>query len=239
MKKFETILIVLIIIAFILSLFIQGEGYKSDIRDLEQKVSFTESKHKKLKAKTSVELKSSHEKIKTLEDEYNKLEKSKADDAKALNNQIDELHAKVNEVQGQLDEKSGELDRMKKLGFGRGGGDAVVETKSTSIKPFHDPSNLYSPGYCTYFVKNVRADLPNNLGNANQWASRASAMGLPVGSEPSVGAVATTTRGYYGHVGYVKAVDGDRVLISEMNAKGLWVVSEDWYSKSHFEAYIY
>lgn len=82
--------------------------------------------------------------------------------------------------------------------------------------------NRYSPGYCTWYVKNRRPDLPNNLGNANTWVARAAAQGLATGSTPRAGAV-----GQQGmHVVYVESVNGDgTVTISEMNYNGLFVVS--------------
>lgn len=85
------------------------------------------------------------------------------------------------------------------------------------------PGNGYDAGYCTWYVKNRRADLPNDLGNANTWYYRAAAYGLPVGSQPRAGAVGTTTAGDYGHVVYVERVNGDgTILISEMNYAGLY-----------------
>jgi surface antigen len=82
--------------------------------------------------------------------------------------------------------------------------------------------NTYTPGYCTWYVKNRRPDLPNGLGNANTWYSRAAAMGMAVGSTPRAGAVGTTTRGDYGHVVYVESVSGNTITISEMNYAGLY-----------------
>lgn len=80
--------------------------------------------------------------------------------------------------------------------------------------------NTYDYGYCTWYVKNRRgASLPNQLGNANTWYSRAAAMGMSVGSVPQAGAVGTTTRGALGHVVYVESVNADgSINISEMNA---------------------
>jgi surface antigen len=84
--------------------------------------------------------------------------------------------------------------------------------------------NLYAPGNCTWYVKNRRPDLPNNLGNANTWYSMARADGYNVGSAPKKGAVGTTTAGWLGHVVYVEGVslDGSTVTISEMNYAGLY-----------------
>lgn len=98
--------------------------------------------------------------------------------------------------------------------------------------------NTYSYGYCTWFVKNMRPDLPNNLGNANSWYYRAQAQGLPVGTEPVVGAVGTTTRGALGHVVYITGVDGDTVTLVEMNYAGWGVQSTRTAHKSEF-LYIY
>ncbi len=95
--------------------------------------------------------------------------------------------------------------------------------------------NTYSPGYCTWYAKNRRADLPNNLGNANTWVARAAAQGLPTGSAPRAGAI-----GQQGmHVVYVERVNPDgTVFISEMNYKGRGVVSTRTVPASTFR-YIY
>ncbi len=100
--------------------------------------------------------------------------------------------------------------------------------------------NTYDYGYCTWYVKNRRgASLPNNLGDANTWYSRAAAMGMAVGSTPKPGAVGTTTAGAWGHVVYVEKVLGNgKVLISEMNYKGFAVQSTRTVSASEF-LYIY
>jgi LysM repeat protein len=99
--------------------------------------------------------------------------------------------------------------------------------------------NNYSPGYCTWYVKNRRPDLPNNLGNANTWQSRAASMGLPTGSTPRAGAVGTTTAGDLGHVVYVESVNGDgTITISEMNYRGLYNMNTRTVSASSF-LYIY
>lgn len=95
--------------------------------------------------------------------------------------------------------------------------------------------NLYTPGYCTWYVKNKRPDLPNNLGNANTWVSRARAQGLPTGSVPRAGAVGQ--RGM--HVVYVESVNADgSVNISEMNHKGLYVITHRTLPGNYFQ-YIY
>jgi surface antigen len=93
-------------------------------------------------------------------------------------------------------------------------------------------------GYCTWFVKNLRPDLPTGLGHANSWYSRAQAFGLSVGSTPRVGAVATTTRGGYGHVSYVTGIEGNLIHVTEMNVAGWNVQSSGTYPASDY-LYIY
>jgi len=101
------------------------------------------------------------------------------------------------------------------------------------------PGNNYAPGNCTWYVKSRRADIPNDLGNANTWYTRAIAYGLSVGSQPRAGAVGTTTAGDYGHVVYVERVNGDgTILISEMNYAGLYSQRTKTASASEF-LYIY
>jgi surface antigen len=107
---------------------------------------------------------------------------------------------------------------------------------------FSDSGNMYAndmtPGYCTFWAKSQRPDLPTGLGNANTWYSRASAWGLPVGSTPRVGAVATTTRGAEGHVSIVEKIKGSQIYVSEMNVQGWNVLSYAWYPSGDY-LYIY
>lgn len=112
---------------------------------------------------------------------------------------------------------------------------AVAKRQSAAVQQGSSAGNKYVRGYCTWYAKNKRSDLPNNLGNANTWVSRARAQGIPTGSAPRVGAI-----GQQGmHVVYVESVNGDgTVTISEMNFKGLGVVSSRTVSASNFQ-YIY
>lgn len=95
--------------------------------------------------------------------------------------------------------------------------------------------NGYVAGYCTWYVKNRRPDLPNNLGNASTWVSKASAQGIATGSTPAVGAVGQ--RG--NHVVYVESVNGDGTInITDMNHKALYEITARTVSASDFR-YIY
>lgn len=93
----------------------------------------------------------------------------------------------------------------------------VVHTASTPAKRNVVAGNSYTWGQCTWYVKNKRPDMPNNLGNAYSWYSRAAAQGYATGSTPRVGAVAQRNN----HVAFVEAVHGDgTITISEMNFGG-------------------
>lgn len=95
--------------------------------------------------------------------------------------------------------------------------------------------NTYTAGYCTWYAKNRRPDLPNNLGNANTWVARAQAQGIPTGSSARPGAIAQQGM----HVAYVESVNGDgTITVSEMNWEGLYIVSTRTAPESNF-MYIY
>lgn len=111
----------------------------------------------------------------------------------------------------------------------------TVKTNQT----YNTVGNNYSYGYCTWYVKNRRPDIPNSLGNANEWLYNAQAYGFSTGSSPVVGAVAQTSAGGLGHVAYVEAVYGDgKILVSEMNYQGWNILSTRVTSASEFN-YIY
>lgn len=93
---------------------------------------------------------------------------------------------------------------------------AATSTRGTAT------GNTYTAGYCTYYAKQRRPDLPNNLGNASSWVSRARAQGIPTGSVPRAGAIGQSGN----HVVYVERVNGDgTITISDMNWGGRWKIS--------------
>lgn len=76
----------------------------------------------------------------------------------------------------------------------------------------------YGAGQCTQWAWSKRRDIPSTLGNANTWAARAAAAGYTVNRTPSAGAIFQTSSGWYGHVGYVEAVNPDgSITVTEMN----------------------
>lgn len=83
---------------------------------------------------------------------------------------------------------------------------------------FYGLGGPYGAGQCTQWAWYKRQDLPNMLGNANSWAYNAAAYGYQVDRTPSAGAIFQSGSGWYGHVGYVEAVNGDgSIVVSEMN----------------------
>lgn len=98
------------------------------------------------------------------------------------------------------------------------------------------PGNPYSAGNCTWYAKDQRPDMPNNLGNADTWFSNAANQGMAVGYTPQVGAVAAAID--YMHVAIVTAVHDNMVEISEMNFIGYGKISSRTAPISEFR-YIY
>jgi surface antigen len=100
---------------------------------------------------------------------------------------------------------------------------ASVAAKVTSqVSRGSSPGNLYTAGNCTWYAKRMRPDMPNNLGNARTWVSRAASQGMATGSTPRVGAIAQR----YNHVVYVTGINSDGTInISDMNYRSLYAVT--------------
>jgi len=99
----------------------------------------------------------------------------------------------------------------------------VISFVNLSTNNFYGLSHSYPYGQCTWWVAQKRA-IPA-WGNAKNWLNNAIASGFPVcqGSYciPQVGAVISLKGNpYYGHVGYVENVKGNKVIFSEMNYIG-------------------
>ena len=91
-------------------------------------------------------------------------------------------------------------------------GSYVAQTTAPSSARGSSTGNTYGAGWCTWWAKEMRPDLPNNLGDAGSWAANARAQGFTVNSSPSAGAIGVMS----GHVAYVESVKGGMVSISEM-----------------------
>ena len=60
-------------------------------------------------------------------------------------------------------------------------------------------------------------ELPVAYGNANEWGHRARREGYRVDNRPTIGSIAWSTAGIYGHVAWVSNVIGDQIEIEEYN----------------------
>jgi surface antigen len=104
-------------------------------------------------------------------------------------------------------------------------------------------NNGYDFGNCTWYVANEIA-VPSNWGNASTWAYYAALSGWNVSAVPTVGAIAQTgdAAGGEGHVGIVRAVNGNQVEVQDMNnygdGGGFDRVGEGWVSLGVFQHYI-
>lgn len=98
----------------------------------------------------------------------------------------------------------------------------AYEPSVNTYKGENSAGNAYSYGYCTWYAKQKRPDLPNQMGNAYSWVSSARALGIPTGSKPKAGAIGQ--RG--NHVVYVEKVNSDgTITVSDMNYAGWGVVT--------------
>ncbi len=91
----------------------------------------------------------------------------------------------------------------------------------------HPPahSHKFPWGQCTYWVAQKRY-IPWG-GDAKHWLHNAPAYGFKTSKVPIKGAiVATNENARYGHVAYIEEVGEDTITISEMNYKGLGIISQ-------------
>ena len=112
-----------------------------------------------------------------------------------------------------------------------------VRRSTSTVGRASSAGNSYYYGYCTWYAKQRRPDLPNRLGNGGQWVMNAAAQGYATGTTPRAGAIAEMP----GHVAYVESVNGDGTLvISEMNGPaGFGVVGTRTVPASTYFGYIY
>lgn len=97
--------------------------------------------------------------------------------------------------------------------------------------------NGYANGQCTWYVAG-RRPIPSGWGNARSWYAHARSAGWSTGTTPAIAAIAWTPNGYFGHVAVVEAIEGNQVLISEMNYLGAYKIDKRWAPISSFK-YIY
>lgn len=73
-------------------------------------------------------------------------------------------------------------------------------------------------------------DMPywGGTGNANQWDENARAQGIPVDTNPTVGSIAISNAGQYGHSMYVEAINGNQIYVQQYNQQLNGLYSEGW-----------
>ena len=100
-------------------------------------------------------------------------------------------------------------------------------------------SHNFPYGQCTWYV--AQKLIVPWTGHAKSWLANARAYGHQTGATPQVGSIIVTRESWYGHVGYVEAVNNGWVTFSEMNHDGWGVKSvralraSDW----RIRGYIY
>lgn len=129
-----------------------------------------------------------------------------------------------------------------------------VEMNATAPVWKTKPEHEFFGGYCTWYAakkwKEFNGSPVTWSGDGGRWFDNAADEGRSVSDDPKAavkGAIMVwTRRGAAGHVAYVEEVSDDGVYISEMNAKGRWVISDaflpftnlDKGSKYKFKGYI-
>ncbi|MBZ8175198.1 CHAP domain-containing protein [Staphylococcus delphini] len=103
--------------------------------------------------------------------------------------------------------------------YGQNTTSTSTSTQSTGVT---SAGNLYTPGQCTWYVYDkVGGEIGSTWGNANNWASSASAAGFTVDNNPEEGSILQSNAGPMGHVAYVESVNEDgSITVSEMNYGG-------------------
>jgi surface antigen/LysM repeat protein len=93
----------------------------------------------------------------------------------------------------------------------------------------NDGSNHIFPwGQCTWYAAKKYGGVKFG-GNANRWLVNSRAYGHKTGNTPVRGAIVVTNENRrYGHVAYIERIEEGRFLISEMNYKGVGVITERW-----------
>lgn len=167
-------------------------------------------------------------------------------DQKAIQSQLDTQRAEQNrllalnqqqrnELDGQIRANSSQIAKLRSEQaaanarlFGRGTRNVPDSTGYPwANAPFpntmSDPWGMYKRqcvSYTAWKVHKSGRHMPywGGRGNANEWDDNARAAGIPTDSNPRVGDVAISNRGYYGHAMYVEAVYGDgTIYISQYN----------------------
>lgn len=88
-------------------------------------------------------------------------------------------------------------------------------------------------------VKFTNSYLGSRWGDAKNWGTNAKNLGLTVDMNPAIGAVAWWNHGTWGHVAWVKSIDGDYVWIEEYNGDNVGAFASRRIAKSDVSGYIH
>lgn len=194
--------------------------------------------------------------IATQQAEQNRLLGLNESQQAATDQQIRDNYGKITELKRQQ-----AIENAKRFGGGAGvaggggypwGNAVCLHTGSASGPcPNYDWSfngsiwNYATGGYgyrnCTDWVA-WRVGAPSGLGNANTWDDRAPYYGYAVSGNPRVGTAAVSNSGFYGHVMFVEAVNGDgSIVISDYNrmGDGLYRISTLSAAQASYLVYVY
>lgn len=145
-------------------------------------------------------------------------------DNKSTKTQLDEAKATVEALQKELEAKKEQ--------------NKLLAVAKSSVRPATVYKNYSGNSYvyhsCTWHVKSMRPDIPNDWHNATDWLYNARADGYATGSTPRAGAIGWV----YGHVVYIQAVQGNQVYLSERNYDYQGSYRERWADASNY-TYIY
>ncbi|MBC7504033.1 LysM peptidoglycan-binding domain-containing protein [Candidatus Gracilibacteria bacterium] len=124
----------------------------------------------------------------------------------------------------------------------------VTISSKTGIKDryavkYTGKSRGFVGGNCTWYVAQNKS--VTWRGNANAWMQNAKAAGVQTGQSPIVGAIVQFSgSGYnrsYGHVGIVAGIEGNNLIVKDMNYRGLYEITIRKVPISHpsIDGYIY
>lgn len=125
----------------------------------------------------------------------------------------------------------------------------IITSKTIAVGYFNPrsdgvPPDGRGPGQCTsfahrYWWKHYGIKSMGFRGNGWQWAARAKNAWWVVNKTPSIWAIGVSNESSVGHVFVVIGIDGDKVLIQEMNYAGRYIVTKRWKSVSSVKAFIH
>jgi len=157
------------------------------------------------------------------------------------------LEKKQQEIQADLDRQYRASDIT--AGNPSKGGYPYSDRCPRQKDAFSDKWGMYiceCVSYAAWRVYDAYGYMPywGGRGNANQWLANARAAGYTVSSTPKPGAVGISNSGPWGHAVWVERVSGNRVYISQYNARNQatnWLpgeYSEQWVDQGRY-MYIY